>query len=96
MNVYEFRSRCWQIRAVTPDRAGNSLPADYAPWDPQNDGAVLSTLTSIDVLYGVLVRYGFFLTSVTAQAARRDNLRVKLLASAQNSRSALPEQLSGR
>jgi hypothetical protein len=73
MNVYEFRSRCWPIRALTPDRTGSELPADYAPWDVQNDGAKLSTLDPKDVLHDILVRHGFFLTCGAAKAAKREN-----------------------
>src|ERR1700733_925481 len=70
MNVYEFDSRWWPIRALTPDRTGNRLPAVYAPWDIQRDGAVQSTLTSKDVLYGIVVRHGFFLTSVASESSQ--------------------------
>jgi hypothetical protein len=67
MEIYGFISRRWSVRALTTDITGANLPADYAPWDPQDGGAPILMLTSENVLYDVLRRRGFFLTSVSGR-----------------------------
>jgi hypothetical protein len=63
VQVYEFQSRYWAVRALTLDCTGCELPAAYAPWDAENTGKALSALDHNDPLMRVLVRHGFFLTT---------------------------------
>jgi hypothetical protein len=63
MQVYEFQSRCWALRALTLDCTGCELPAAYAPWDAENTGRALSALDPDDPLMRVLAQHGFFLTT---------------------------------
>jgi hypothetical protein len=74
MQVYEFHSRRWPMRALARDPAGSGLPAAYAPWDAQNDGEARIELDTEDVLYPVLERNGFFLTTVKARTTRTESV----------------------
>jgi hypothetical protein len=72
VQVYEFHSRCWPVRALTSDRSGASLPAVYAPWDAQNGEAVVSELSCDLPLYRLPVRHSFFLTSIKERPFKQE------------------------
>jgi hypothetical protein len=61
MQVYEFHSRYWPIRALTMDYPGRALPATYGPWEAGTETAL--TVDYDSPLCRVLVRDGFFLTT---------------------------------
>jgi hypothetical protein len=62
MEVYIFRSRSQNVRALVFDDGGDNLPVAYAPWQPLSDGPLLSSNLP-SAVFRALLRDGFFLTS---------------------------------
>jgi hypothetical protein len=70
MQVYEFHSRYWPIRALTMDYPGRALPATYGPWEAGTETAL--TVDYDSPLCRVLVRDGFFLTTTGGRPTKRE------------------------
>jgi hypothetical protein len=70
MEVYIFNSRSQDVRALTLDRTGDSLPVAYKPWHPApND--MLQSGKFPDAVVHALRRDGFFLTSGISRVVDR-------------------------
>ncbi len=70
MQIFTFHSRRWNLRALTADASGSILPAVYAPWIAHDGGKALTNLDSDNLLYQIMERHGFFLTSIRSSSSR--------------------------
>jgi hypothetical protein len=63
-----------RVRAITPDKSGENLPAAYAPWRPAEGGSVMRVIS--DAIAKAIDRDGYFLVSMSGR--RQPNCRSPL------------------
>jgi hypothetical protein len=75
MMIYSFQSHYWNIKALTLDASGATLPPAYAPWDLHEAGGSSEAEGLADPVIRELRQSGLFVTTGrTARRQRRDGL----------------------